>query len=288
MTARHGRPPHFAARLAVVCGLVLVCACVVACAPPFPQQGPGGEGGDTSGEGPGGRRQPLALSPEQELKVGHKAYQEVMHEYAGRVLPDGDPEVRRVRHVLEKIHQAAEIEPLQREINLRLGGYKFDWDANVIRDRQINAFCLPAAEVFVFTGILKVTGDDDAELAAVLGHEAAHALAHHASERMAVLQDSGDKSLGALKYGRMQESEADHIGVFLMAFAGYDPNKAVEFWRRMEQATADQQRPPEILSDHPSPERRIHDLSVWARDARDAKDAWDRRRIQPPRSAVGR
>jgi len=108
----------------------------------------------------------------------------------------------------------------------------------------------------------------------------AHALAHHASERVA-REQSGAGVFRSLSYNRMQESEADHVGVFLMAFAGYDPDEAVTFWRRMRAVQEGKGRPPEILSDHPSDERRIHDLRAWAPKARDAKRAYDQGRIAP-------
>src|SRR5262249_4449638 len=148
-------------------------------------------------------------------------------------------EVRRVREVTERIKKAAAIEPLQDEINLNLKGYHFDWEVNVVQDRKINAFCLPGGKVIVYTGILQVVENDD-QLATVLAHEIAHALAHHGSERIAREQRQGTGGLAmlaGLSYDRMQESEADHIGVFLMTFAGYDPRQAILFWFRMEQAT---------------------------------------------------
>jgi hypothetical protein len=112
----------------------LVAALLLACGMPRPSS-------PAAGEGPGGREQPLALTPRQELAVGLRAYQEVMEQARGRLLPDDDPRVIRVRRVLDRLVKASEIEPLQREIHLRLRGYRFEWEANVIRDRQINAFC---------------------------------------------------------------------------------------------------------------------------------------------------
>jgi metalloendopeptidase OMA1, mitochondrial len=269
-------------RFAVVCCLVLALTAVVACGFPLPpefapqtSQEQGGEG-----QGPGGREQPLALTPEQELKVGRRAYKEVMSEVRAQLLPDGSPEVARVRHIMERIVKASEIEPLQREIHLRVAGYRFEWEANVIRDRQVNAFCLPAGKMFVFTGILDVVANDD-QLATVLSHEAAHALAHHASERVA-REQRGDDILRSLRYDREQETEADHIGLFLMTFAGYDPGQAVAFWQRMHEAQGRRGRQPEILSDHPSDERRIQDMREWVPKARAAKQAFDEGRIAPP------
>jgi predicted Zn-dependent protease len=238
------------------------------------------EGGGR-GEGPGHRPQVLALKPEEELEVGREAYRKVLQEVRGRVLPDDAPEVRHVRQVVERIVKAAAIELLQREINLNVRGYHFDWTVNVVRDKQINAFCLPAGKMIVFTGILRVAENED-QLATVLGHEMAHALAHHGSERVAREQQQGKGGLALLtgmSYDRMQESEADHIGLFLMTFAGYEPLQAVRFWMRMAQAAGG--APPEFLSDHPSAEHRIRDLRRWAPQAKAAKQAFEAGRVAP-------
>jgi predicted Zn-dependent protease len=215
------------------------------------------------------------------LAVGRRAYQQVLQEYGDRVLPESSPEALRVTTAFGRILMAAEIEPLLREINLRVPRGSMEPRVKVVRERQANAFCLPGGKVIVFTGILDVAGDSDDRLATVLAHEYAHALAHHGSERVA-RHESGEGVLRALSYDRMQESEADHIGVFLMTFAGYDPDEAVAFWERMREATQGRDQPPEFLSDHPSPGTRIRDLRLWARDARAAKKAYDQGRILPP------
>jgi predicted Zn-dependent protease len=246
---------------------VLIAGCGLAEAPQRP------------GDGPGGRDQALALTPQQELAVGRRTAQEVRAEYRDLILPDDAPDVQRVRRVAEKLVRAAGIEPLQREINLKVRGYRFEWEADVIRERQANAFCLPAGKIFVFTGILRVAADDG-ELASVLAHEMAHALAHHGSERVARLQGGGN-ILSSLQYDRQQESEADHIGVFLLPFAGYDPDEAAEFWQRMMSRGG--AGLPEFLSSHPSPETRVRDIRRWAPQARAAKQAFDEGRVASPR-----
>jgi predicted Zn-dependent protease len=216
------------------------------------------------------------------------------------------PEVDQVLRVGRRIARATEIKPLEREINLRLEGYKFDWEFHVLKDPQINAFCLPGGKIGVFTGLFHLVGDNDAMLAAVLGHEVAHALAHHTNERItrAALQEQAIKAatgaMGSmdpekrraliniliggtnaydLRYDRQQESEADHIGVFLMTFAGYDPDAALAFWQRMQEAAAGRARPPEILSDHPSDARRIEQMRQWIPLAKAAKKAFDEGRV---------
>jgi predicted Zn-dependent protease len=195
-------------------------------------------------------------------------------------LPADDPQVRRVRDISKRLVQAAGIRPLQREINLHLSGYRFEWEANVIEDRQINAFCLPGGKIAVYTGILPVAQNDD-QLATVLSHEVAHALAHHSNERV-TREESGRVSVLKEKaFSRRQESEADHIGVFLMTFAGYEPEEAVRFWVRMSRANPAAGKIPEILSDHPSDAERIQTMQQWVPMARAGKQAFDEGRIAP-------
>jgi predicted Zn-dependent protease len=277
---RQHDPRTLRSRLLTSAALLVAVAATVACGGPGGDYGPGGDGqAVTGGAGPGHRRQSLALEPWQELQLGEKAYREVLEEERGNVLPPNDPAVRRVRAVGERIVEAAHIEPLEREINLHVDWRYYKWEFNVIRSRQVNAFCLPGGKVVVYTALLRVTGNNDDFLATVLSHEIAHALAHHTSERLAREQGSG-RSLRSLAFERWQESEADHIGVFLMTFAGYDPRQAVAFWERMQEMTGGS-GVPEILSDHPSDERRIRQLQGWARMAMGAYEAYKNRRIAP-------
>jgi metalloendopeptidase OMA1, mitochondrial len=237
---------------------------------------PSGDGDGRRGEGPGGREQPLALSPAEELNVGRRAYREVLGEFRDRALPSSDQRAVLVRQIVDRLARASEIEPLQREINLRLRGYTFEWEVTVVRERQANAFCLPAGKMVVFTGIMQVAENED-QLATVLAHEMAHALAHHGSERVARENTAGG-ILGNKNYDRYQESEADKIGLFLMPFAGYDPDAAVRFWERMQRLSRGGE-PPEILSDHPSHQTRIKQLRAWAPQAKAAKKAFDEGRV---------
>jgi metalloendopeptidase OMA1, mitochondrial len=236
------------------------------------------------------------------LELGREAYREILAK--SDVLPSDDPAVERVRRIGGRIVAATRIRPLLREINLREDGDRFEWEFNVIDSGRVNAFCLPAGKVAVFTGLLRFVRDD--ELATVLGHEMAHALAHHASERLALnpadvaaLQASGGRlgdldesrrqsliglldagaALKSLSYGRFQETEADHIGVFLMTFAGYDPEAALGFWERMREVSSRSLRLPEILSDHPTDARRLAQLRVWVPLAEGGKGAFDRGQI---------
>lgn len=228
------------------------------------------------GTGPGRREQPLALTPSQELQIGREAYRQILEK--APVVESG-PEVDQVRRVSERIAKAVQIEPLQREINLQLEGYEFEWEYNVVQSDQANAFCLPGGKVVVLTGLLEIVKSDD-QLAAVIAHEVAHALAHHASERIARERTVGNGLL-RLSYNRQQETEADHIGLFLMTFAGYDPEEAVQFWKEMQAARGGQLHLPEIISDHPNDNRRMQQLQAWVGPARAAKQALDDGRILP-------
>jgi metalloendopeptidase OMA1, mitochondrial len=234
-------------------------------------------GCSVEGEGPGHREQPLALSPQQELELGREGYREILRDTT--VVSSG-PEVDRVRRVTARIADAVRIEPLQREINLRLADYRFEWEYTVIVSDQVNAFCLPGGKIGVLTGLLKFLRTDD-ELAAVVSHEVAHALAHHASERIARARRNGGGVLRTLAYNRAQESEADHIGLFLVTFAGYDPEYAVLFWERMVDLRQQAVVLPEILSDHPNDQRRIEQLNTWIPRARAAFAAYQDGRIAP-------
>jgi metalloendopeptidase OMA1, mitochondrial len=243
------------------------------CAPPE-QEG---------GSGPGHRRQILGLSPEQEYDLGGKAYRKILDEARQKdaLLPADSQKVELVRRVGERIVKAVENKPLQREINLHLQGYRFDWQFNVIRSREVNAFCLPGGRVAVYSALLSIVGNDD-QLATVLSHEIAHALAHHANERITIEESGRVNWLSRQAYDRQQESEADHIGLFLMTFAGYDPEQALVFWQHMQRLSQGGQLP-EILSNHPSDRRRIEQLRRWIPQAEAAKQAYDHQRIAPAR-----
>jgi metalloendopeptidase OMA1, mitochondrial len=161
----------------------------------------------------------------------------------------------------------------------------FKWEFVVIDEpKTMNAFCLPGGKVAVYTGLLPVTKDETG-LAVVMAHEVAHALARHGAERvtqqmavglgqqvavgagliktqagMQVFQMAYGVGVG-LPHGRSQESEADRIGLILMAKASYDPREAIPFWQRMKAASGGGQKPPEFLSTHPSDETRIQRIT---------------------------
>lgn len=179
-----------------------------------------------------------------------------------------------------KISTAAESYLKNNGKGKRVKGFK--WEYNVIQDKVVNAWCMPGGKIAVYTGILPVTKDKYG-MATVLGHEIAHAVAKHGNERMSqqllvmlggmslevAMQKEPEKTknifraaygvssqLGTLAYSRKHEYEADKLGMVFMAQAGYDPAKAIDFWKRM-QAMKDGASMPQFLSTHPSDENRI-------------------------------
>lgn len=219
-----------------------------------------------------GRVARVGMSTDQETALGLQSYREVV---AQSDLVQSGPEYDLVMRVA-------------RRLTTTVGDASghFDWQVSVIRSDQANAFCLPGGKIAVYTGILKYT-QTDAGLAAVMGHEMAHAIARHGSQRL--LQNSVTQTLmtgasfsfsdmdydkrrmviaalgaGAqfgvlLPFSRKHETEADELGLIYMARAGYDPAEAIAFWQRMAGSGGNQ--PPEFASTHPSNSTRIEHLS---------------------------
>jgi predicted Zn-dependent protease len=170
----------------------------------------------------------------------------------------------------------------------------YQWEYNLVESKEINAWCMPGGKIVFYTGILPIC-KDDAGIAAVMGHEVAHALANHGQQRMSagLLQQLGQVGVavavgnksqetqalamqaygaastvgGMLPFSRSHESEADMIGLTLMAIAGYEPVNAVRVWERMS-ANSSGQAPPEMLSTHPSNETRIKELTALVPQAK--------------------
>lgn len=163
---------------------------------------------------------------------------------------------------------------------------EYNWQFNYVQSKEVNAWCMPGGRVVVYSGIMPIA-QDEAGLAVIMGHEVAHAVAHHGSERMSqgLVQQLGGVALsvaiadkpqqtqaifnqayglgstvgGILPFSRKHESEADEMGLIFMAMAGYDPAAAVGFWERMA-AKSGGVAPPEFLSTHPSNTTRIKQL----------------------------
>lgn len=231
------------------------------------------------------RDQLIYISEEKEIAMGLSAFREVLRQAPLSDNPEINEMVHRVGHRIAKAANKPE----------------YQWEFAVIQDdKTINAFALPGGKVAVFTGILKVTKNETG-LATVMGHEVAHALQRHGAERMSrgILEQIGqlgalaagaatgraDAAMAAmtaygvgvsLPFNRKQESEADYIGLRLMAEAGYDPSESVGFWERMSGCPRamigklcfrSQQAIPEFLSTHPSDVTRINQIEAWVPDA---------------------
>ncbi len=228
-----------------------------------------------------GRRQ-LSLIPSGTLlPMSFTSYTDFLSRH--KVI-ENTPQARMVKNVGTKIQHAVERYMARQNMSDRLKGYK--WEFHLVEDKEMNAWCMPGGKVVVYSGILPVTRDDTG-LAVVLGHEVAHAVANHGDERMSqgLLAQMGGMALSAalaekpketqdlfmaafglgsqvgvlLPYSRLQESEADHLGLIFMAMAGYDPRAAVDFWKRMSSAQHAGAQP-EFLSTHPADATRIRNI----------------------------
>jgi predicted Zn-dependent protease len=168
----------------------------------------------------------------------------------------------------------------------------YKWEYNLVEDSAINAWCMPGGKIVFYTGILDVAQNETA-VAAIMGHEVAHALANHGQQRMSaayiqqgvalggniLIKDDqsrqafnqyygvGSNVLGMLPFSRKHENESDKIGIHLMAIAGYNPDEAPELWKRMG-AKSSGKAPPEFLSTHPSSEKRVTNLQAEAATAK--------------------
>ncbi|KAH8719310.1 mitochondrial metalloendopeptidase OMA1 [Phaeosphaeriaceae sp. PMI808] len=228
-----------------------------------------------------GRRRFNIISPGLEESMGKATVDQIKEEYKGRFLPDRDPRVRQVKQVLERLLPYAEGEGLK----------SMDWEVYVIDSPEQNAFVAPGGKVFVFTGILPLCQDEDG-IAAVLGHEIAHVVAHHTAERMSqaplillgvlalamfdVSLYSGKMLIDlflSMPASRKHEAEADYIGLMMMAQGCYRPEAAMDFWNRMEKQG--QHGPPQILSTHPSNHNREEKIREWLPKAMEKAEASD-------------
>lgn len=217
------------------------------------------------------RSQLILVSQQQEAQLGAQAFQQVVQE----------------GHVVTAPALVIPVDTVGRRLAAVANRPDFQWQFVVLDDpEQVNAFCLPGGKVAVYTGILPIARDTNG-LAVVMGHEIAHAIARHGAERMsqAAVAEAGGAVIGAatqspavmaayglgaqygilMPYGRSQESEADRIGLMLMAQAGYDPRAAIGFWERMAKAGGSDA--PEFLSTHPTHGTRAQQLQEWMPEA---------------------
>ena len=223
------------------------------------------------------------VSNDQLFPSSFQQYNQVLSE--SKVIT-GTPASQMITRVGQRISIAAE-----RWLNAN--GYQgylndYEWEYALIDSEQINAWCMPGGKIAFYTGILPIAENETA-IAAIMGHEVAHALANHGQQRMsaALLQQAGAVGLnialqddenialynqaygigttvgGMLPFSRSHETEADKIGAYLMAVAGYNPNEAAELWKRMDKAS-NGQAPPEFLSTHPHNDSRIAELNNLA------------------------
>ena len=214
------------------------------------------------------RSQMIFMSQKEEMALGEKSYKESLSQ--SKIIT-GTKDATRIKNIGARIAKVA-------------NRNDFQWEFNLVEDEAINAFCLPGGKVVVYTGILQMAKNDD-QLATVISHEIAHALARHGAERMSSsmvqqgLQVVGNIALGVtapqyqnlfnqtygvgtqlgvmLPYGRMQESEADEIGIYLMSQAGYNVNEALKFWGNMSEGKKEES---DFFSTHPSSTNRISDI----------------------------
>jgi len=235
-----------------------------------------------------GRSQLLMISAAEEQQMGAQAYQQLRRDPKHPVSTNPQ-EVEPVKRVAARVIDAA------KQSKYADAARQFQWEVTVFKaDDTLNAFALPGGKIGIYTGIFPVA-QNEAGLAAIMGHEVVHALARHAAERMSqgvlaqvgmgaasiALGQSGMSpaasqaamaalGLGAqvgvmLPFSRQHESEADYIGLLLAAQAGYDPREAVRVWQRMDQYAKG--APPEFLSTHPGHGTRIQQLQSWMPEA---------------------
>jgi len=236
---------------------------------------------DTTKEGTVGvdRQQRMMVSSEEVQASSQKAYSQMMAEAQKKGVLDRDAgQVQRVRNIVNRL--------IPQTTTFRPDAQKWPWEVHVISIDEANAWCMPGGKMAIYTGLIQKLQLTDDEIAAVMGHEIAHALREHARERvsrqmgtqMAVgiagaLFGIGDLGQGLgnmvadvtlnLPNSRLHETEADRIGVELAARAGYDPKAAIQLWQKMAKVSSGGQ-PPKWLSTHPSHEDRLKDLQIYA------------------------
>ena len=254
----------------VLHSLIVLAAAVVAA--PAALAAPAQEAGDGVNVGRASALRKLVPAENLERQAAAQ-YLQLKQEASSKkaLVPDNHPQVQRLRSI------AARIVPHATRFNARASSWK--WEVSLINAPQINAFCMPGGKIAFYTGILEQLKLTDDEVAAVMGHEMAHALREHARERIAKteLTRLGTSLLGeflgggrytdafalggnllTLKFSRDDESESDVIGLDLAARAGFDPRAGITLWEKM--AAANKGAPPQWLSTHPSGSNRIEEM----------------------------
>ncbi|MFC0821012.1 M48 family metallopeptidase [Moraxella marmotae] len=222
------------------------------------------------------RKQLLLISSDEMMRLSNQTYTETIAEAQAKGKLDINyAQVQRLRKIAHRM--------IPQTVVLRPDATRWDWTVHTIADNQINAYVMPGGKIVFYTGIIDRLKLTDAEIAAIMGHEMAHALREHARERASRgIATSGVISIAAaamglsdfqtqmvglageiglnLPHSRTQEAEADKIGLELMARAGYNPNAAVVLWQKM-QASGDG-KVPQFLSTHPSDAKRIKNLQA--------------------------
>jgi predicted Zn-dependent protease len=222
------------------------------------------------------RKQQMLVSEEDVEKGAAQAYaQEVKKAKRAGTLNTDRELATRVRNISQRLIPQTRV--------FRPDAAQWKWKVNTLEAKELNAYAMPGGKIMVYSGLADKLKLTDAELAAVIGHEIAHALREHTRERIsrayaqqialagvAVVTGAGEQALNIantvaavtfqLPHSREQEAEADVIGLELMARAGYDPNAAVSVWKKM--MSAEQGSPPEFLSTHPAPQTRIEGLQA--------------------------
>lgn len=223
------------------------------------------------------------LSEQEVMSMSLEAYNDFLKKNDDKLLPKDHPKSKMIDEMGQRIAEGAKEYLVQNDFEERIEG--FEWEFRVVDEGTANAFCMPGGKVVFYTGIMEVADNQEGLIATVMGHEIAHAIGRHGNERMSqqftiqlgaatlgaatrqqseltrqiLLQSYGIGSqLGALKYSRKHESEADKMGLVFMAKAGYNPENAVEFWERMSERSGES--PPEFISTHPAHETRIQEL----------------------------